>query len=104
MLCSTSYIRPQKTNDTVVQIKSKKIMKIHSIVLVNNTCYLYGREMLIIPWTFKGRVQLDHLFKVHDTEGDVLVVNAVNVQCKVTLHFSTGINDYIAFFPKNLGM
>ncbi|XP_024872559.1 uncharacterized protein LOC112455088 [Temnothorax curvispinosus] len=31
---------------------------------------------------FKGRVQLDHLFEVQDTEGDVLVVNAENVQCK----------------------
>ncbi|XP_024887094.1 uncharacterized protein LOC112464375 [Temnothorax curvispinosus] len=103
VLRSTSYIRLQKTDDTVVQIKSKKIIKIHSFVLVNNTCYLYGREMLITPWMFKGRVQLDHLFEVQDTEGDVLIVNAENVQCKV-IHFSTGIKDYIAFFPKNLGM
>lgn len=102
VLRSTAYTRPQKTNDTVVQLDTKKFIRIRGFFSLNNTCYLYGNQILTVQATFQLNVQLLHMLQVTSIEEEIFIDGIQNIQKKV-IFFLNGVNDYICFFPKKLG-
>ncbi|CAD6230410.1 GSCOCG00012179001-RA-CDS [Cotesia congregata] len=102
VLRSTAYTRPTKTNDTVVQLDTKKFIRIDGFFSLNNTCYLYGNQILTVQTAFQSNVQLSHILQVTSIRQEILIASIQSIRTKV-IFFSTGENDYICFFPKNLG-
>lgn len=101
ILRSVKYTRPKKTDDTVIQLKSEKILQIHDFVVVDNTCYLYGRELVVAPAEF-CTARLNHIYEVIDKQGGEIFVNANDLEKKIVF-FSTGTKSYISFLPDHLG-
>ncbi|XP_074098522.1 uncharacterized protein LOC141527112 isoform X1 [Cotesia typhae] len=102
VLRSTAYTRPTKTNDTVVQLDTKKFIRINGFFSLNNTCYLYGNQILTVQTDFQSNVQLSHILQVRSIRQEILIASIQSIRTKV-IFFSTGENDYICFSPKNLG-
>ncbi|XP_044578943.1 uncharacterized protein LOC123261415 [Cotesia glomerata] len=101
VLRSTAYNRPKKTNDTVVQLDSKKFKLINGFFSHNNTCYLFGNQILTAPTSFQSNTQLFHIIQAVNVEGEIIIINIEAILKKV-IFFSTGANNYISLFPKNI--
>ncbi|XP_074096746.1 uncharacterized protein LOC141525943 [Cotesia typhae] len=102
VLRSIAYIRPKKTNDTVVQLRTKEFIQIHGFFTLNNICYLYGNQISTVPIISLPNVQLCHILKVTNMDKDSIIIDIQSIEKKV-IFFSTGIDYYICLFPKSLG-
>lgn len=102
ILRSVHYTRAKKTDDTVIKLISKKIMRIHDFVVINNTCFFYGRELLTASAEFCTS-HLHHIFEISEKQGDEILVNADCLDAKL-IFFTTGIKTYISLLPKHLGI
>lgn len=71
---SDTYHRAQRTNDSVVSLKTGVTLRIKCFVVVNNDCYVYGQELVHRVATFSHGVQLHHIHEVYDTS-DMKVEN-----------------------------
>lgn len=59
---STSYSRPKKTDNTVVQLENSEIVRISHFVLIDNKCYMICK--MLETCKFSENISLDHIFKV----------------------------------------
>lgn len=61
-----AYNRAQRTNDSVVLLKSSKVMLIEKFVLIDDICYLFGKELTHSEAIFTGKIKLSHIHEIQN--------------------------------------
>ncbi|KAL7290608.1 hypothetical protein TKK_0015370 [Trichogramma kaykai] len=103
---SANYNRVSKTNDSVVQLMSGKILEIHHFLKVQENCYICGCEWLItdIDFNRKKKSNIDkpivkHILKVQEKKN--FMIFGINDIRKKAICIDTGEKVYISFLPND---
>lgn len=95
---SIHYTRPKRNDDTVFNLKDKRVVQIHNFLVVDNKCYVHCQELAILPYQFRGSATLEHLFRIQSYESDDIIIDAEELDMKVA-HFSVEEQNFISFLP-----
>lgn len=92
---SKSYTRSKRWNNSIVQLKSGKIVQIFEIISLPDTgCYFYVNEFIIEKFVI-GQVKIPHMWKIRSLEtNNRLLVPIVNVASKMVL-IDFGVQPYV---------
>lgn len=96
---SVKYTRALKTDDTVMLLKSGRIIQIHYFVLVNNECYLYGKEFFVQNNSFNGKDStpiVKHILEVKK-KSNVPIICKISEYDKKLIVIDTGETTFLSY-------
>ena len=93
---SKSYKRPEKTDNTVIQLKDKSIVQIHHFELQNEELFMCVNKFVTLPFE-KNELVVNHLLRVIDKEEETKM--KIDLFDSKLIYISSKTAEYVCLMP-----